>query len=86
MPPVSLDPPLMMFCVGCENPSAKGYRDCTLFGINVLTIEQKDLASRFAGTATSDQWAGLEFRVGEVAKQCRDQLEVPTHTFGRPCE
>ena len=45
---VSLDPPLVLWNIAKSSNSLRAYLTAEFFGINVLTVEQKDIASHFA--------------------------------------
>src|SRR5262245_11015350 len=45
---VSLDPPLVLFCVDNQAPSLQGFIKSQHFAINVLAADQEDIAKRFA--------------------------------------
>ncbi len=60
---VSLDPPLVLFCVDLRAPSLAGFTRSRHFAINVLASDQEDIAKRFARPA-GDKFAGLNWRVG----------------------
>ena len=45
---VSLDPPLVSFCVGRESTTWPELREAASFAVNVLATDQAALASRFA--------------------------------------
>jgi flavin reductase (DIM6/NTAB) family NADH-FMN oxidoreductase RutF len=46
---VSLDPPLVSFCVGRASTTWPDLRKAPTFAVNVLATDQAELASRFAG-------------------------------------
>jgi 3-hydroxy-9,10-secoandrosta-1,3,5(10)-triene-9,17-dione monooxygenase reductase component len=60
---VSLDPPLVLFCVDNRAPSLQGFIKSQHFAINVLASDQEDIAKRFA-RRSEDKFAGLNWRVG----------------------
>lgn len=60
---VSLDPPLVLWSIGCNSPSTAVFDACSHFAINVLAADQMDLSQRFA-LPNSDKFAGLEVKVG----------------------
>jgi flavin reductase (DIM6/NTAB) family NADH-FMN oxidoreductase RutF len=60
---VSLDPPLVLFCVDNRAPSLQGFIRSLHFAINVLASDQEEIAKRFARRA-DDKFAGLNWRVG----------------------
>jgi flavin reductase (DIM6/NTAB) family NADH-FMN oxidoreductase RutF len=60
---VSLDPPLVLFCVDLRAPSLSGFSRSQHFAINVLATDPEAIAKRFARPA-EDKFAGLAWRVG----------------------
>src|SRR5215468_12775742 len=60
---VSLDPPLVLFCVDNRAPSLQGFIRSQHFAINVLASDQEEIARRFARSA-EDKFDGLHWRVG----------------------
>ena len=60
---VSLEPPLVLFCVEQRAPSLQGFHRSKHFAINVLAADQEDIAKRFARSAP-DKFAGIDWRVG----------------------
>ena len=51
---VSLDPPLVLVCIGDDATIAEPARTAANFGISVLADDQADLSRRFADRATRD--------------------------------
>jgi len=60
---VSLEPPLVLFCVDHRAPSLEGLIRTGHFAINVLASDQEEIAKRFARPA-ADKFTGLDWRVG----------------------
>jgi flavin reductase (DIM6/NTAB) family NADH-FMN oxidoreductase RutF len=60
---VSLEPPLVLFCVDHRAPSLEGLMRSQHFAVNVLAADQAEIAKRFARPA-ADKFAGLAWRVG----------------------
>jgi flavin reductase (DIM6/NTAB) family NADH-FMN oxidoreductase RutF len=61
--PVSLDPPLVGFCLGNRASVQPALLGSTGFAVNVLGGDQADLATRFA-THGVDRFAGLDWAAG----------------------
>jgi flavin reductase (DIM6/NTAB) family NADH-FMN oxidoreductase RutF len=61
---VSLDPPLILICLGHEASSIDVFRTASHFAINILGENQRDLSTRFARKG-HDRFHGLEWRRGE---------------------
>jgi flavin reductase (DIM6/NTAB) family NADH-FMN oxidoreductase RutF len=62
---VSLDPPLVLICLGHAVNVIDAFRAARHFGINVLTEEQRDLSERFARKGF-DRFNGLPWERGET--------------------
>jgi flavin reductase (DIM6/NTAB) family NADH-FMN oxidoreductase RutF len=62
---VSLDPPLILICLGHDVSVIDHFRASNNFGINVLTESQRDLSDRFARKG-QDRFDGLEWQAGET--------------------
>lgn len=60
---LSLDPPLVLFCLGSKTSSIDAFRTHGHFAINILAENQRDLSNRFASRA-EDKWAGVEWEAG----------------------
>lgn len=56
---LSLDPPLVLFCLGNRTTHLDAFRTCGRFAVNVLASDQADLSNRFAGKA-EDKFAGID--------------------------
>jgi len=61
---LSLDPPLVLFCLSNQTASLGAFRDFGHFGINVLAESQRDLSIRFA-SRSEDKWAGVNAETWE---------------------
>lgn len=60
---VSLEPPLVLWCVSMTTPSFAAFRDCSHYTINVLSADQEEISNRFA-TPSPDKFAGLDYGLG----------------------
>ena len=60
---VSLDPPLVLFCMGKAGQSHAAVVAAQSFTVNVLAADQVDLSNRFAKSG-GDKFAGLEVNDG----------------------
>lgn len=60
---VSLDPPLVLWCLGREAASVQPFLAAGRFAINVLALDQVAIAQRFA-TRHADRFAGVDWRAG----------------------
>jgi len=61
---VSLDPPLILICLGHAVTTIDAFREARHFGINVLREDQQALSDRFARKG-EDRFDGLEWYRGE---------------------
>lgn len=62
---VSLDPPLVLICLGQDVSVIDIFRAAPYFGINVLADNQRDLSERFARKG-HDRFNGLAWHRGET--------------------
>lgn len=61
---VSLDPPLVLFCVDHRVRLLEHFLDTGFFGINILSKDQQELSSRFARPGI-ERFAGVDWYEGE---------------------
>lgn len=60
---LSLEPPLVLFCLGNKTSSLDAFKATGRFVINVLAESQRDLSIRFA-SRSEDKWAGMRWDEG----------------------
>lgn len=60
---VSLDPPLVLWCLSSNSPSLEAFLEAPSFVISVLAATQRELVQRFARYA-DDKFAGVDWRPG----------------------
>lgn len=60
---LSLDPPLVLFCLGNKTSSLPAFQGFGHFAINILAEGQRDLSIRFA-SRSEDKWAGVAWEPG----------------------
>ena len=60
---LSLEPPLVLWCLARDSTSLAAFRDAAHFAVNVLTAGQHHLSRLFA-TSGADKFAGVEVRPG----------------------
>ena len=60
---VSLDPPLVLVCIGHEVEGLEVYRECEGFAVNVLADSQRTISEAFA-TDLPNRFAGVRWREG----------------------
>jgi 3-hydroxy-9,10-secoandrosta-1,3,5(10)-triene-9,17-dione monooxygenase reductase component len=68
---VSLDPPLVSWCVDRQSTSFESWRTIDAFSIHILDDEDSHLVPRFAARGT-DKFAGLETRTSELSTPILD--------------
>ncbi|WP_158044686.1 flavin reductase family protein [Skermanella pratensis] len=78
---VSLDPPLVLFCLGRSSNALDVFTASGRFAVNVLAEAQRDLSVRFS-TAIGDRWDGVEWEAWEtgspILKGCLASLDCIT--------
>ncbi|WP_374325730.1 flavin reductase family protein [Azonexus sp.] len=76
---VSLQPALVLWCLGSNSANLEAFRKASHHAINILAAEQQDLSNRFA-TWPTDRFAGLPWRGGcggaPVLEGCCASFEV----------
>ncbi len=60
---VSLNPPLVLWSLVIHSPSLRIFQEATHFAVNVLALEQADLAMKFARSGT-DKFEGVAWKAG----------------------
>ncbi|OAN50824.1 flavin reductase [Paramagnetospirillum marisnigri] len=75
---LSLDPPLVLFCLGNGTSSMAAFKEFGHFAINILTETQRDLSIRFA-SRSEDKWQGVAWSAWNsgvpILPQCLASLE-----------
>lgn len=64
---VSLDPPMVLFCLGQDSNTLTAFAAADGFVVHVLSADQQDLAVRFA-TKGIDRFAGTAWIPGEAGR------------------
>jgi len=59
---VSLDPPLVLFCLDRRSSNLERFRRSAVFGINVLSSHQQEVSSRFVARG-EDRFAGIAWEL-----------------------
>lgn len=59
---LSLDPPLVLFCLGRTGSCVGGIEAAGRFAVNILADDQRDISNRFAGPV-DDRWRGLAWEL-----------------------
>ncbi|CAA7623668.1 Flavin-dependent monooxygenase, reductase subunit HsaB [Candidatus Terasakiella magnetica] len=60
---LSLDPPLVLFCLGNQTSSLESFKSFGHFAINILSEHQRDMSIRFA-SRNEDKWQGVNWTKG----------------------
>ena len=45
---VSLEPPLVMFCLGKDSTNFEAFMSSNFFAVNILSVHQEELSNKFA--------------------------------------
>lgn len=56
---VSLDPPLVQFCLGRAAMSFAAFAAAPSFAVNILADDQEDLSARFSRRDLQERWSGV---------------------------
>jgi len=62
---LSLEPPLVLFCLDSRNPNLGAFQAAGHFAVNVLRQEQRELSIRFA-SRLEDKWKGVTWEAGAL--------------------
>ena len=62
---VSLEPPLVLFCLGKDSTNYQAFNVANFFAINILSNEQTELSNRFA-TFDGDRFDGVNWECWET--------------------
>lgn len=60
---VSLDPPMVLFCLGLESSVTETFLKANAFAAHILSSKQQALSNQFAASG-ADRFEGLEIRSG----------------------
>ena len=60
---VSLDPPLILWCLSLSSPSLEAFRSASHYAVNVLSADQEALSNRFA-SRSGNRFAEVSTRPG----------------------
>jgi flavin reductase (DIM6/NTAB) family NADH-FMN oxidoreductase RutF len=81
---VSLDPPLVLFCLDRASHNLDAFRGAGRFAVNVLGDDQRDLSVRFS-TTIGDRWDGVVWERWEtgapVLNGCLAALDCETEAI-----
>ncbi|MBI4889658.1 MAG: flavin reductase family protein [Acidobacteria bacterium] len=89
---VSLDPPLVLLCIGHKAASHGPFSSATTFSINILSDAQSDLSTRFA-SSHPNRFEGVDWFEGELGSpvlggslavmkcEMRERVEAGDHTI-----
>lgn len=72
---LSLEPPLLLWCLAREAASLPAFQECAYFGVNVLSSSQHHLSRLFA-TSGADKFAAVEVREGPLGVPVLDGVLV----------
>lgn len=80
---VSLEPPLVLWCLDNGSHNLAAFRQASHHAINILAADQQDLSNRFA-TWPTDRFAGLAWQAGAggapLLAGCSASFEVANET------
>lgn len=89
---VSLEPPLVLVCVGHKAATHGPFSSAETFAINILSAEQQDLSARFA-SSHPNRFEGMEWDHGELGApvlggalavlecEMREKIDAGDHTI-----
>lgn len=62
---VSLDPPLVLFCVRNESSATELFKKSQKFCVNILAESQRSVAEKFSLTGEAGRFIGLDYFIGK---------------------
>lgn len=62
---LSLDPPMVLFCLDLKSNSFRAFHENRHFAVNVLRENQQDLSNIFA-KSSPDKWNGVHFKTWDT--------------------
>lgn len=62
---VSLEPPLVLFCIDNRSESLDVFRSVAGFALAILKSDQQALSNAFAKAPAGNRWDGVDFTLGE---------------------
>lgn len=68
---VSLDPPLVLFCIAKNAKSLSEFSHCNYFAVNVLAEDQKPISSKFA-SKDENKFSSVAWRPGQFGSPILD--------------
>lgn len=75
---LSLDPPLVLFCLDRKSTSFEAFHRNRHFAVNILSASQQEISQRFARSG-ADKWSGVDFATGDhgcpILDHCLANLE-----------
>ncbi|CAG7615671.1 flavin reductase family protein [Leucobacter soli] len=63
---VSLDPPLVLFCIGKQSSSCEAFTEAEGFNIHILSAEQQGLARQFVRGTSEEKFANVPITTTET--------------------
>ncbi|WP_315900386.1 flavin reductase family protein [Maritimibacter alkaliphilus] len=80
---VSLDPALLLVCIGKTSSNLAIFRDGGAFAVNILAADQTGLSNRFASRKVADRFAGVGWQAGPTGapllEDCAAGFDCETH-------
>ena len=68
---VSLDPPLVLFCLGKDSTNFQAFNVANFFAVNILSNQQTELSNRFAAF-DGDRFDGVNWKIWETGAPILD--------------
>ena len=62
---VSLEPPLVLFCLGRESTNFNAFNTANFFAVNILSADQSDISNKFA-VVEGDKFEGVDWTSWET--------------------
>ena len=79
---VSMTPPLVLWSLSCSAATLAAFSTGSHYAINILSVDQKDLATQFA-SKQGDRWAGAAYTLGASGAPLLDGAVAQFECFNR---
>ena len=73
---VSMEPPLVLWCLAARSHNVAAFRAASSFAINILNDQQHDLCRQFSDPRNPDRFAGVRWESGAGGAPWLDQALV----------
>nr|WP_273544988.1 flavin reductase family protein [Heliomarina baculiformis] len=80
---VSLDPAILLVCLGKTSSNYETFTSADRFGVNILSSDQTDISTRFATRGLKDRFAGIDWQAAPdgapLIEGCAARFDCSVH-------